>query len=124
RAVCCAGPRRSGSLHACADLGAHSCDERDHLVGNCDCDRTARMHRCCVRRSPEQSGLTVRGVRTFVAISMAALSASCATTPDEPNDLCDHMAAFANAAANDGTHTVRLMTDWGGYYARLKDPSD
>jgi hypothetical protein len=55
---------------------------------------------------------------------MAALSASCATTPDEPNDLCDHMAAFANAAANDGTHTVRLMTDWGGYYARLKDPSD
>jgi hypothetical protein len=52
--------------------------------------------------------------RTFAIICFGVLSASCATTRDEPDDLCDAMAAFANA--NDGTHAVRFMTDWGAMF--------
>jgi len=52
--------------------------------------------------------------RTFAIICFGVLSASCATTPNEPDDLCAAMAAFANA--NDGTHTVRFMTDWGAMF--------
>ena len=34
------------------------------------------------------------------------------------------MAAFANSAANDGTHTVRLMTDWGAVFAQKAADED
>lgn len=58
----------------------------------------------------------MRAVRTFAVTLLCVLSASCAATPDEPGGLCAHMAAFANAAANDGTHKVRFTTDWGAMW--------
>jgi len=58
----------------------------------------------------------MRGRGTCAVILVCILSASCATTPDEPDELCSEMAAFANVSANDGTHKVRFMTDWGAVW--------
>jgi len=46
------------------------------------------------------------------------LPASSASTSDRPDPLCSEIAAFANAAANDGTRKVRLLTDWGAVFTR------
>jgi hypothetical protein len=60
----------------------------------------------------------MRSARIVAAICLAGMTASCATTRNEPDELCDELAAFANAAASDGNHTVRLTTDWGGVFTK------
>lgn len=66
----------------------------------------------------------MRTSRTISAICIASALTSCATSPSEPDDLCPQMAAFANAALDDGSHTVRLTTDWGALYTKPDAPDE
>jgi hypothetical protein len=62
--------------------------------------------------------------RTIAIVWLAAVSVSCAIPPREPDELCDKMEAFANAATTSEDHTVRLTTDWGGVFTKSEGTNE
>jgi len=57
-------------------------------------------------------------------IGLALVLGACAGAPQEKDEMCPAIAAFASASVDGGSHSVRLMTDWGGSYHKSEDPNE
>ena len=53
----------------------------------------------------------------------AAISATCGcnSIPSDYKPLCSKIASFANSTSDSSTHTVELITDWGGRFSDNKN---
>jgi hypothetical protein len=66
----------------------------------------------------------MRIFRIAALVSVALVTGACSALAEERDPLCEVMATFANAENDDGVHTVRLTTDWGGNFLKSDAPDE
>jgi len=54
--------------------------------------------------------------KILISISLVAIS-SCATNAAKPDAMCGEIVSFANSIEINTSHSVELLTDWGGRFS-------
>ena len=64
-------------------------------------------------------------MRFALVLAVAVLSAGCVgSRPEELDQTCPAIAAFANASSHSSARSVQLTNDWGGRFCKSEDENE